>query len=90
MKKTIIIFFIFFIQPSFADEFFGSFKQGSFILGKTKPGSKVSIDRKEIRVTNDGYFAFGLDRDRNNNVLIKIIKDNDTKIIEKKSFKKRL
>ena len=88
MKKIIITFLLFFIQPSFADEFFGSFKQGSFILGKTKPGSKVSIDRKEIRVTNDGYFAFGLDRDRNNNVLIKIIKDNDTKIIEKKVLKR--
>ena len=88
MKKIIITFLLFFIQPSFADEFFGSFKQGSFLLGKTEPGSKVSIDRKEIRVTNDGYFAFGLDRDRNNNVLIKIIKDNETKIIEKKVLKR--
>ena len=88
MKKIIITFLLFLIQPSFAADFFGNFQQGSFILGKTNPGSKVSIDRREVRVTKDGYFAFGLDRDRKNNILIKIIKDNDTKVIEKKVLKR--
>ena len=88
MKKIIITFLLFLIQPSFAADFFGNFQQGSFILGKTNPGSKVSIDRREVRVTKDGYFAFGLDRDRKNNILIKIIKDNDTEIIEKKILKR--
>ena len=88
MKKIIITFLLFLIQPSFATDFFGNFQQGSFILGKTNPGSKVSIDRREVRVTKDGYFAFGLDRDRKNNILIKIIKDNDTEIIEKKILKR--
>ena len=50
----------------------GDFKQGSFILGKTDPNSKVFIDDRKVRVSNDGYFAFGLDRDRKNNVLIKV------------------
>ena len=90
MKKIIITFLLFFIQPSFAADFFGNFQQGSFILGKTNPGSKVNIDKREVRVTKDGYFAFGLDRDRKNNILIKIIKDNDTEVIEKKVFKKRI
>ena len=88
MKKIIITFLLFLIQPSFAADFFGNFQQGSFILGKTNPGSKVSIDRREVRVTKDGYFAFGLDRDRKNNILIKIIKDNDTEVIEKKVLKR--
>ena len=88
MKKFVIAFILFLIQPSFAADFFGKFQQGSFILGKTNPGSKVSIDRREVRVTKDGYFAFGLDRDRKNNILIKIIKDNDTKVIEKKVLKR--
>ena len=88
MKKILITFLLFLIQPSFAADFFGKFQQGSFILGKTNPGSKVSIDRREVRVTKDGYFAFGLDRDRKNNILIKIIKDNDTKVIEKKVLKR--
>ena len=88
MKKTFFILFLFFIQSSFAADFFGNFKQGSFILGKTDPGSIVTIDRREVRVSKDGYFAFGLDRDRKNNILIKIIKDGDTEVIEKKILKR--
>ena len=76
-----------FSQSVFAVEFIGEFKQGSFILGKTKPGSKVTIDNKKIRVTKDGYFAFGLDRDRKNNVLITVIERDDTKILKKRFLK---
>ena len=54
-----------------ADEFFGKFEQGSFILGKTNPKAKVQIDKKNIRVSKGG-FAFGLDRDRKNDVIVKL------------------
>ena len=91
MDSKIIKVFLFFLIPlnSFATEFQGSFKQGSFILGKTMPNSKVSIDNRKVKVTKDGFFAFGLGRDRKNNVLIKISKDGDTEIIEKKVFKRK-
>ena len=84
--RFIFLFFIFFLnlQSLSAVEFFGKFEQGSFILGKTKPNSKVKIDNKNIRVSKDGYFAFGLDRDRKNNVVIIIKEDEKIKIIEKK------
>ena len=84
-----LIPFLFLFNISHAVEFLGDFKQGSFILGKTKPGSKVYIDNKKIRVSNDGYFAFGLDRDRKNNVLIKINNNQENKIIEKKVYKRK-
>ena len=84
-----IIFFLLIFNISHAVEFLGNFKQGSFILGKTDPNSKVFIDDRKVRVSNDGYFAFGLDRDRKNNVLIKIINKNETKLIEKKVFKRK-
>ena len=84
-----IIFFLLIFNVSHAVEFFGNFKQGSFILGKTDPNSKVFIDDRKVRVSNDGYFAFGLDRDRKNNVLIKIINKKETKLIEKKVFKRK-
>tara|TARA_B100000123_G_C25722690_1_gene425346 strand:+ start:624 stop:1412 length:789 start_codon:yes stop_codon:yes gene_type:complete len=84
-----LIPFLFLFNISYAVEFLGDFKQGSFILGKTKPGSKVYIDNKKIRVSNDGYFAFGLDRDRKNNVLIKINNNQENKIIEKKVYKRK-
>jgi len=69
---------------SFAVTFDGKFIQGSFILGKTDPNSKVIIDKKKVKVTSDGYFAFGLGRDRKNDVVITI---NNKKII-KKVFKR--
>ena len=84
-----IIFFLLIFNISHAVEFLGNFKQGSFILGKTDHNSKVFIDNRKVRVSNDGYFAFGLDRDRKNNVLIKIINKKETKLIEKKVFKRK-
>ncbi len=84
-----IIFFLLIFNVSHAVEFFGNFKQGSFILGKTNPNSKVFIDDRKVRVSNDGYFAFGLDRDRKNNILIKITNKRETKLIEKKVFKRK-
>ena len=68
----VILLVSFFFSDLNAAEFKGSFKQGSFILGKTKQNSEVKIDDKKIRVSRDGYFAFGLDRDRENNVIIVI------------------
>ena len=85
--KSIIIFLFccFKIQ---ALEFIGKFEQGSFILGKTNPDAKIKIDNKDVRATKDGYFAFGLDRDRKNNIIIKIIEKSKTTIVEKKILKR--
>ena len=88
MRIFLIFFIIFKFQYLSAVEFLGKFEQGSFILGKTNPNSKVKIDNRNIRVTKDGYFAFGLDRDRKNNVLIIIKEDGETKKIEKKVLKR--
>ena len=85
----LIVFFLLIFNISHAVEFLGDFKQGSFILGKTDPNSKVFIDDRKVRVSNDGYFAFGLDRDRKNDVIINIQKDGETKKIIKKIFKRK-
>ena len=89
--KYFIIFFIFFFSFSISNavELKGNFMQGSFILGKTDPGSNITIDKKIIKVSKDGYFAFGIGRDRKNNVIIKVKKGSKTEIIEKKILKKK-
>ena len=84
MRILLILFFLLITTSSFAATFNGNFIQGSFILGKTQPGSEVFIDKKKVRVTTDGYFAFGLGRDRKNDVVITI---NEKKIV-KKVFKR--
>ena len=89
--KYFISFFIFFFSFSISNavELKGNFMQGSFILGKTDPGSNITIDKKIIKVSKDGYFAFGIGRDRKNNVIIKVKKGSKTEIIEKKILKKK-
>ena len=88
MRIFLIFFFILKFQHLSAVEFLGKFEQGAFILGKTNPDTKIKIDNKEVRVTKDGYFAFGLDRDRKNNIIIKIIENNKKTIVEKKILKR--
>jgi len=89
--RFIFLFLIFFFNYQYLEavEFLGKFEQGSFILGKIKPNSKVKIDNKKIRVSKDGFFAFGLDRDRKNNVVIVIKEDGKTKTIEKQVLKRK-
>jgi len=85
MKILISLVFLLITTSSFAVTFDGKFIQGSFILGKTKAGSEVFIDKQKVKVTPDGYFAFGLGRDRKNDVVITI---NEKKIV-KKVFKRK-
>ncbi len=91
LNKIAILFLliIFSNQNLNAVEFKGKFIQGSFILGKTNPGTKVKIDEKNVLVTDDGYFAFGIGRDRKNDVTIRIIKDQKSDVIVKKVFKRK-
>jgi len=84
MRILTSLVFILITTSSFATTFKGKFIQGSFILGKTNPSSEVFVDKKRVKVTSDGYFAFGLGRDRKNDVVIKV---NEKKIV-KKVFKR--
>ena len=56
-KKYLLLISLFLIlsTPIKAFEFKGKFEQGSFILGKTEPGSTVIIDNKKIRVSKNGF-----------------------------------
>ena len=85
MRILTSLFFLLITTSSFAVTFEGKFDQGSFILGKADPGSEVFIDKKRIKVTSEGYFVFGLGRDRKDDVVITI---NKKKII-KKVFKRK-
>ncbi len=87
IKFSLLIFFISF--KSYAVEFNGKFIQGHYIIGKTDPNSTVIIDKKKVKVSKDGYFAFGLDRERKYDVVIKINKDGNINTIVKKVQKRK-
>ena len=88
MKKLLLILAIIFSTNVYAVEFKGKFIQGHFIIGQTEPGSKIIIDKKEIKVSKDGYFVFGLDRDRKFDILVTNISDGKKEKIIKKVFKR--
>ena len=77
-----LLFVIFFFTTTNLDavEFKGKFLQGHFIVGLTDPSAKIIIGKKEVKVSKDGYFVFGIDRDRKFDLTI-------TKIIDGKKIK---
>ena len=79
IKFLFIISFLFFTQLN-AVEFNGKFIQGHFIIGKTDPNKKILIDKKKVKVSKDGFFAFGIGKDRKLDIVI--IEGNKT-IIKK-------
>ena len=86
-----LFLFIIFLIPthSYAIEFKGKFLQGHFIVGITNPSAKIIIDKKEVKVSNDGFFAFGIDRDRKFDLTITKIQDGKKKEIVKKVLKRK-
>jgi len=87
IKFILLIFFINF--KVLAVEFDGKFIQGHFIIGKTDPNSKIKIDKKQVKVSKDGYFAFGIGRDRKYDLVIHVEKNGIKKKIIKKVQKRK-
>ena len=90
MRIFISLLFLFVTTSSFAATFEGKFLQGSFILGKTEPGTEVFVDKQKVKVTSDGVFVFGLGRDRKYDVVISLSKNGKKKKNRKKSSKENI
>ena len=89
MKLLLNLFFLLITTSSFAVTFDGKFIQGSYIIGKTEPGTLVSIDRTKVKVSSDGFFAFGLGKDRKYDVTVTLDKNGTKKKIIKKVQKRK-
>jgi murein DD-endopeptidase MepM/ murein hydrolase activator NlpD len=82
--RFFLVLFIFTTSQVNAIEFQGKFIQGHFILGKTNPDAKILVGKKEVKVSKDGFFVFGIDRDRKFDLTFTKIENNKkTKIIKK-------
>ena len=62
--SRIFLVLLFLISPTHAIEFKGKFLQGHFILAITDPEAKILVGKKQVRVSKDGDFVFGIDRDQ--------------------------
>ena len=86
--RFFLVLLIFSASSVKAIEFNGKFLQGYFIIGKTDPAAEIIIDKKKVKVSKDGYFVFGLDRDRKFDLKITKILNNKKKLIVKKIYKR--
>ena len=67
-------------------EFKGKFIQGHYIIGKTEPGTKIIIDKKKVKVSKEGYFAFGIEKDRKLDITITEGNKTTIKKIQKRNY----
>ena len=88
-KRLFLIIFFLISTESNAVEFKGKFIQGHYIVGLTEPSTQIIINKKEIRVSKDGYFVFGIDRDRKFDLTITKIKNGKKDKIIKKVLKRK-
>ena len=84
ISRLFLIIIIFTTTQLNAIEFKGKFIQGHYIIGITDPSAKIIIDKKKVKVSDNGYFVFGIDRDRKFDLTVtKIIDGKKEKIIKK-------
>ena len=89
IHKLIITLVVFFSTQVNAIEFQGKFKQGHFILGKTEPEAKIKVNKKDVKVSKDGFFVFGIDRDRKFDLTFTKILDGKKSTITKTVLKRK-
>ena len=87
--RFLFVFLIFTSTQLQAIEFQGKFIQGHFILGKTNPNAKIIVGKKEVKISKDGFFVFGIDRDRKFDLTFTKILDEKKSIIIKTVLKRK-
>ena len=85
----IFLVLLFLISPVNAIEFQGKFLQGHFILGRTDPNSKILVGKREVKVSKDGDFVFGIDRDQKYDLTFTKILNGKKKSFTKKVLKRK-
>jgi murein DD-endopeptidase MepM/ murein hydrolase activator NlpD len=87
--RFLFVLFFFTTSQVNAIEFQGKFIQGHFILGKTIPEAKILVGKKKVKVSKDGFFVFGIDRDRKFDLVFTKIENNKKTKITKKVLKRK-
>ena len=87
--RLFFLIILFFTTQLSAIELRGKFLQGHYIIGITDPSAQIIIDKKEVKVSKDGYFVFGIDRDRKFDLTITKIQNGKKEKIIKKVLKRK-
>ena len=87
--SRIFLVLLFLTSPVYAIEFQGKFLQGHFILGLTDPNAKILVGKKEVKVSKDGDFVFGIDRDQKYDLTFTKILNGKKTTFTKKVLKRK-
>ncbi len=60
----------------------GEWEQGGLLIGKAAPGSKLSFEGQTLKLSDDGRFVIGLDRDAKPEVELRITPPGGVAIVE--------
>ncbi len=63
--------------------------QGHFIIGKTDPKAEILVGKKPVKVSEDGFFVFGIDRDRKYDLMFTKKLNGEKTIITKNVIKRK-
>ena len=74
-KKILLLLLLLFSTISIGAQLSlsGSFVQGGLVTGKSPPGTRVMVDGEPVRVSEEGYFLVGFDRDHAATSLVKAV-----------------
>jgi len=85
----IFLILLFLVSPGYTIEFKGQFLQGHLILGKTNPNAEILVGKKQVKVSKDGDFVFGIDRDQKYDLVFTKIIDGKKTLFIKKVIKRK-
>ena len=90
IRNFLLLFLlILFSYNANALDFYGSFTQGGMIKGQTNPKSKLFINGKNVKISKEGYFVFGIPRDASQKLKVKIQFKNKIQEFEKTVLKRK-
>lgn len=67
----------------------GKFVQGGLVIGSADPGTRITLDGRSIKVTDDGRFVFGFGRDAPESSVLQAVFPDGKRRIRQLSVEKR-
>ncbi len=90
MKKVFLLLIFCYVSVAAQDlRFYGEFKSGSLVIGQSDGVQWAKLDGKDLQVDENGIFAFGFDRDDNEEHLLNIKLESNKVILKRITLGKR-
>jgi hypothetical protein len=89
MRFLIIFFLLFNSSPANSFEINGEIIQGALIIGKEHPDKAIYINKRQIKLSKNGIFVFGINYNQTGDIVIESVDKNNQKISKTYKIKKR-